>query len=83
MDLIKAFMKWRFERIVRPYGYHVVDFDFLPYDESQQRIARLTPIDDGFEHTGDDCACIPIRKTELQDNGEEYTLIRHRTMNAN
>lgn len=79
-NLLEKFFEWRFNKMLKPFGYHVTSLEFLP-DEPRERIARITPLGDGFEHTGDDCFCDPVRTTETQDNGEEYVLIQHRRMN--
>jgi hypothetical protein len=67
----------RIHWIVNKYGYQVTSIKWLP-DSNEDRTVRITPTNDGFPHTGDDCACEPEKSVRTDDKGEEYILIEHR-----
>jgi hypothetical protein len=83
LTLIYRFLaKQRIYWIAWKNGYKITKFEWLP-DGDTDRIVRITPTGDGFDHQGDDCPCQPVRTAQPDNDGGEYTLIQHREMNVN
>jgi hypothetical protein len=77
--IYRTFYTIRIKAMARKYGYRVTGIEWLPDNEEDRHVTRITPTHDGFDHQGDDCPCEPIRTFETHDD-KLYTIIKHREM---
>jgi hypothetical protein len=77
--IYRAIYRVRIYWIAKRYGYRITSFEWLPDDDSDDSVVRIIPTDDGFDHGGDDCSCVPLVTYESSEDGE-FMLIQHKEM---